>query len=404
MDSEQDDEEIEDMSIPSEATVLDQPMMVPILKPPASGDNMDPRQATLLSNLPARETVQKHLSSFSGADWHASLWCLTSTLVACMCSSWILVWIVMDHRIAQIGAAFHAAAAAVALVLAALCRVRLFVIFHDCIHSAFMPSHVANVLLGFALGSVCWTAFGPWQRGHLYHHTNSNNLSRCQVAQSSPWTFRQFERASPPSQFAYLVENCTFVYYILRPPFLFVVANRLAACTIENLGLTIFLLFTWRSAGFQGIVLEIATVTLYGSIGHVLFHLQHTFDGSYKATGTSYSRYANCFLGCSYLDLPRWIKWFTLGIEYHHIHHLEPRVPCYRLEQCHLAAPQLWAVVPKLQPLGVLRTLHFSLYDDEAGKYLSVLSLQTLKILMGYCTSWKAFYRRCIMRQRVVRI
>lgn len=68
-----------------------------------------------------------------------------------------------------------------------------------------------------------------------------------------------------------------------------------------------------------------------------------------------YSRFENGMKGSSYLQipgpapllaaagslccavltgrvwLPEAIKWFTAGIEYHHIHHLNTRVPLYRI-------------------------------------------------------------------------
>merc|ERR1711920_134166 len=110
--------------------------------------------------------------------------------------------------------------------------------------------------------------------------------------------------------------------------------------------------------------LELLTVAVYGAIGHVLFHIQHTFESSYKSRAPYYSAYVNCFLGCSFLVLPRWLKWFSLGIEYHHIHHLNPQVPCYHLESCHASALDFWVDVTAVSLREMFATLSFSVYDE----------------------------------------
>ena len=41
--------------------------------------------------------------------------------------------------------------------------------------------------------------------------------------------------------------------------------------------------------------------------------------------------------GASFFDLPVWAHWCTGNIGYHHIHHLDPLIPNYRLSACHRA-------------------------------------------------------------------
>lgn len=74
--------------------------------------------------------------------------------------------------------------------------------------------------------------------------------------------------------------------------------------------------------------------TLVDWTGQLLFHLQHTFEGSYKSRQAYYCSYVNAMRGCSYIPLPECLKFFTAGIEYHHIHHLNTRVPCYKVSLC----------------------------------------------------------------------
>jgi fatty acid desaturase len=39
--------------------------------------------------------------------------------------------------------------------------------------------------------------------------------------------------------------------------------------------------------------------------------------------------------GSTLIDFPDWLHGLYLNIAYHHIHHLNMRVPCYNLKECH---------------------------------------------------------------------
>jgi hypothetical protein len=40
-------------------------------------------------------------------------------------------------------------------------------------------------------------------------------------------------------------------------------------------------------------------------------------------------------LGSSFIQIPYLLKYFTMGIEYHHIHHTNAKIPGYNLQQYH---------------------------------------------------------------------
>lgn len=53
-----------------------------------------------------------------------------------------------------------------------------------------------------------------------------------------------------------------------------------------------------------------------------------------------YHREMAGILGSTVLGLPTWLHDFWLGIGFHQIHHLNARVPCYKLRPCHEEAPE----------------------------------------------------------------
>ncbi len=58
------------------------------------------------------------------------------------------------------------------------------------------------------------------------------------------------------------------------------------------------------------------------------------------------------------------LQWFSGNIGFHHIHHLSPRIPNYRLEQCHNENPMFQEIEP-ITLLSSLKSLKFRLWDEE---------------------------------------
>ena len=62
--------------------------------------------------------------------------------------------------------------------------------------------------------------------------------------------------------------------------------------------------------------------------------------------------------------MPRILHWFTANIGYHHIHHLNARIPFYRLPEAMRAIPRL------LRGLVVLTCLRLTLWDVESQRLI----------------------------------
>ncbi len=68
--------------------------------------------------------------------------------------------------------------------------------------------------------------------------------------------------------------------------------------------------------------------------------------------------------GSSYYKLPRLLQWFTGNIGFHHIHHLSPRIPNYKLQACHDQHPILQRVI-QLTIWDSLKTVQLALWDEK---------------------------------------
>ena len=80
-----------------------------------------------------------------------------------------------------------------------------------------------------------------------------------------------------------------------------------------------------------------------------------------------------------------------MNITEHHIHHLDARVPCYKLRECHEAMPEeVWAKagVHSLGFQEVREALRLALWDEEKEAHVPVPPLFEGKL------SWNAVVGR----------
>ena len=64
------------------------------------------------------------------------------------------------------------------------------------------------------------------------------------------------------------------------------------------------------------------------------------------------------------------LDWFTGSIGLHHVHHLGPRIPNYRLKQVHDENP-MFHDVTTLTIASSVRTLRLALWDEEGEELVS---------------------------------
>jgi omega-6 fatty acid desaturase (delta-12 desaturase) len=112
------------------------------------------------------------------------------------------------------------------------------------------------------------------------------------------------------------------------------------------------------------------------AIGTYLFYAQHNFPGvSFNdKAGWTYEKAA--MESSSYIKTgPLW-AWFTANIGYHHIHHLNARIPFYRLPEVFKKIPEL--KTPKttsLHPFEIIRCLRLKVWDVDAQQMVSTWKL-----------------------------
>ncbi len=107
-----------------------------------------------------------------------------------------------------------------------------------------------------------------------------------------------------------------------------------------------------------------------GSMGIWLFYIQHTYEDSYFEYDPEWDYVKAAVEGSSFYKLPKVLQWVTGNIGYHHVHHLAPRVPNYKLEEAHEAIPPLQTATTITLKTS-LESIRYKLYDPKKKKFIS---------------------------------
>ncbi len=256
--------------------------------------------------------------------------------------------------------------------------IRIFIIFHDCGHHSFFKSNRANSIVGFFLGVLTFTPSDSWWHDHAVHHATVGNLEKRGVGDVMTMTVEEYRKSSWVTKATYAFFRHPLVMFGLGPIFVFMLRQRIPppgsrwrevrSVLLTDLALIILasgltLLFGWKAF----VLIQIPVMWLAGLFGIYLFYIQHQFESVYWAHDEQWDFISASRKGASYFKLPGFINWFTGNIGYHHIHHLNPRIPNYHLQECYKANPELHDA-PTITLVSSLKSLGLRLWDENSKK------------------------------------
>jgi len=263
-------------------------------------------------------------------------------------------------------------------ILAGGFLVRVFIIFHDCGHGSFFKSRKANDVVGFITGVLTLSPYYHWRWEHAAHHSTSGDLDRRGLGDIWTLTVQEYLESSRWKRFAYRLARNPVVLFVVAPVFLLLVKHRFPKTEASprerhsvywtNLGvLGMAAALSWIFGIKAYLVIQLAVVMVAGSAGMWLFYVQHQFEGVYWERREEWDYTTAALQGSSFYKLPRILQWFSGNIGFHHLHHLSPRIPNYRLEECHKADP-VFQSVPSVTLFSSLKSLTFRLWDEQRRK------------------------------------
>jgi omega-6 fatty acid desaturase (delta-12 desaturase) len=259
--------------------------------------------------------------------------------------------------------------------------VRTYIMFHDCVHGSLLPSRRANAWLGTALGLLVFTPFARWRYEHLIHHATAGDLDRRFVGDVPMLTLDEYRAKPWPSRLGYRLYRNPFVMFGLGSIYSTLIMQRLQNRAARNrmrrnvwttnLVVVVMVAALCFAFGWQTVVfVELPLVILAGGSGIWLFYVQHQFEGTYWKRADAWSYDDAALRGSSHLALPRLLQFFSGNIGFHHVHHLNPKVPNYHLQRAHEEQP-IFRPVPSVSLTDGLRATRLKLWDEQAQRMVT---------------------------------
>jgi omega-6 fatty acid desaturase (delta-12 desaturase) len=237
-------------------------------------------------------------------------------------------------------------------------------------------------MVGSLLGILTLTPYHCWRRKHAIHHANSGDLDRRGRGQGEirVMTVEEYQAADWKTRLKYRLYRNPFVLFCIGPAYEFVVSQRFPSIVPKNwtrerrsihltnlAALASLVLFCWLLGTKKFLMIQVPIMVIASQVGVWLFYVQHQYEEAFYERGEDWDYVQAALAGSSHYRLPKLLQWFTASIGLHHIHHLDSRIPNYRLQQCYDEQPRLRAG-KELTMWESLRCVSYKLWDEDRAK------------------------------------
>ena len=259
---------------------------------------------------------------------------------------------------------------------------RFFIIFHDFQHHTILnKSKVANVIFTI-FGSYFITPPSIWKRSHDHHHKNNAKLFAASIGSYPIMTRQKFETATKGERFAYLAIRhplnmmlsyfTTFLYGMCLQSFIANPRKHLDGLAIFIAHVAVAVLLFIFAGWDVWLLTFFLPFFLSHMLGAYLFYAQHNFPTAKFRNNSDWNYTFAALESSSFMKLSRFWHWVTGNIGYHHIHHLNARIPFYRLPEAMAKVPELRAMnnVTTLKPRDIIACLRLKVWDPEMDKMI----------------------------------
>lgn len=260
---------------------------------------------------------------------------------------------------------------------------RLFIIQHDCGHGSFFKNKKMNDYVGRVIGVVTLTPYYVWKKNHAVHHATSGNLDKRGVGDVNTLTTTEYWMLNFSGRLAYKIYRNPFIMFGIGPAYMFLIRHRIPygfrqgtvkywfSAISFNLVICLLLILLISKMGFTPFLLVHALVILIAaSIGLWLFYVQHQFENVFWKRQENWEFDRAAIYGSSYYTLPPLLMWLTGNIGIHHVHHLNSRIPFYRLSEV-LDNHQELTNINRITLKESVKCLKYRLFCEKSEKLIN---------------------------------
>jgi omega-6 fatty acid desaturase (delta-12 desaturase) len=266
-------------------------------------------------------------------------------------------------------------------VLASLVLIRLFIIYHDYMHGAILSgSRIAGGILKL-YGTLVLSPPHIWKHSHDDHHKNNARNFGPTLGTFPVMSTADYAKASQGRRFHYALSRhpLTFLLAYLTVFFwemclhAFLINPRKnfdgAVAIVLHISVAVAMSFISFQALLLGMLMPMAIITCMGSY---LFYAQHNFPGMIRRDGSEWDHVYAALQSSSFMRMGGIMHWCTGNIGYHHVHHLNAKIPFYRLPEAMEGLQELQSpTVTTLHPSDIAQCLRLKLWDPLANRLLT---------------------------------
>ena len=261
-------------------------------------------------------------------------------------------------------------------LLSGFLLMRFFVIYHDQQHYAILSkSKLAEILMRI-FGILALTPSSVWRSSHNHHHKHNSKLRGSDIGSFPIMTKDQFQKSSRAKRFSYLFVRhpltilfgyvFMFLYGMCLNPFLHYPRRHvdclLAIVVHLAIGTTLLIFGGWQALLLTLVIPFFITY----AVATYFFYAQHNFPGVSFSDQGGWTYEKAALESSSFIRTGRIMAWFSANISYHHVHHLNARIPFYRLPEVVLEIPELQnPKTTSLNPADIVRCLRLKVWDVE---------------------------------------
>jgi acyl-lipid omega-6 desaturase (Delta-12 desaturase) len=258
--------------------------------------------------------------------------------------------------------------------------VRIFIIFHDLGHKSYFPTNERNTNtkgLNYNISTMIdflnsYPA-DSWADGHSDHHKAQGNLDMYDNSRMV-LTTEELKKLPTHQQILYKIFRHPIFFFTLVPLYMFWIARIVYFEYTYLIKYGLFLFVLYKVGKWKLVVSFILAQYIAGILGLMLFHLQHQVNPAYlaKFPESDKNSKANAeLIGASVLSIPPILDYFTNGIEYHNVHHINPGVPSYNMRECYeYLVKQKLIPDTKLSYTEMAKGLTNTIYNTDSQMYM----------------------------------
>ncbi len=300
--------------------------------------------------------------------------------------SWLETMFTLTAILVLLPGTFSDVHIAIRIALSCLCGlfyVRMFIIYHDYQHHAILQGSVLASWIMKIFGIFILAPQTIWKRSHDHHHTHNSKLTIHGIGSYPTISKTRYLTLTPAEQRLYLINRhpltvifgylTLFIYWLNVKSFLQSPRKHmdsLLALVLHGAGaFAVFYFF-----GFITFMISwILPFFLAYFIGSYLFYCQHNFPEAKFAEHHDWRYDQAAIESTSFMVMPKVMHWFTGNIGYHHVHHLNSRIPFYRLPEAFRSMPEL-ANAPQTSwhPVEMWRCFRLKLWDADASRMVTL--------------------------------